>query len=785
MKNFRLNELQIEYFRGATNSVAVTFDSAKPLVIVFGENGTGKSTLVDALDLIANGRIGSIEERSSATNKHAPAIGKKAGDVKVTLSRDQDTWKGTLKGTKPQVSSVSKLPAIDILRRSQLLRLVEAQPGKRYEALQHFIDVAGIESSENELDRAAKSANLEIDSANTRRLNAEEQLSKLWETNGKPGKSWQEWAKSKAGLSTGDLESEIASSISLIKACDSFISRKNDHNTAASKLSDAENVLNEVIKERDELQAAWNEQTPQLIETLTATSTLLDAGWEQDSCPVCQQTIPPTELRQRVSNALDAMKSLKSVHDREQSARRIVGTAQQVLAPERTKLLAAIRDLLQVFKASTTATVTQLELDFAQLEQLADPVDPTYSDWKTLLSNCDRLAALSATLVSIRDGQQRDKNQHHTIQTSVKTYDEAAKDIKTSHAIHQKLQDVLKLVRDLRIKFVQDILNAVSHEAGRLYQIIHPKEDTKSGRLELDPDKRASLLQFVEFAGHIDVEPQGYFSDSHLDTLGFCYWLALAKRTNPQEKIIVLDDVFTSVDTAHLGRIIELIDSECDHFAQLFIFTHNRNWRDRYRFNQAAGNKAHLLELHRWTPSRGVSHTRTNLELTDLVELLNKFTAGEPDVDRQELASRCGILLEAILSHLSQHYQCKVPHKPDGEYTLGDLISGCQTLMKVLHVQRVEEAQLKGKSTDGQPPEGIMDAFKKLCELAFIRNQVGCHFNLAGADIADSDVEQFGEATVFFARLLVCEHCGEVPRSDKSNFRQCSCKRTRLLPAKM
>ena len=46
-------------------------------------------------------------------------------------------------------------------------------------------------------------------------------------------------------------------------------------------------------------------------------------------------------------------------------------------------------------------------------------------------------------------------------------------------------------------------------------------------------------------------------------------------------------------------------------------------------------------------------------------------------------------------------------------------------------------------------------------------------------------IEQFGEATVSFARLVVCEHCGEVPRSDKSQFRQCSCQRTRLLPAKM
>ena len=50
----RLTELRVECFRGATNRAELQFDPAKPLVVIFGENGTGKSTLVDALDLIAN-----------------------------------------------------------------------------------------------------------------------------------------------------------------------------------------------------------------------------------------------------------------------------------------------------------------------------------------------------------------------------------------------------------------------------------------------------------------------------------------------------------------------------------------------------------------------------------------------------------------------------------------------------------------------------------------------------------------------------------------------------------
>lgn len=784
MKSLRLSELQIEYFRGATNRVAISFDTTKSLVVVFGENGTGKSTLVDALDLIANDSIGSLEQRSSSNKKYAPAIGKKPGDVKVTLFRGAESWKGTIKSTNPQVSPAANRPLVDILRRPQLLRLVEAQPAKRYEVLQQFIDVDGVESSEKELADALKLANQEIESANRNRLSAEEQLSSLWASNGKPGTTWREWAKSRAELSTEEIAGAVAASSMLIAALESYLSRRNDFHTARLKSVETDEAWTRVLAERNALQVEWNAQTPQFIDTLTAATKLLDAGWLRDSCPVCQQVIAPSELRNQISTSLEAMKSLKALHEQEQVAQRNSKEAHGAMASEQSRLVMAIRGLLDAFRSSTEPIVLALDLDWIRMDAVAASATRSELDWETLIADCDRIVGLRDSLAAKRDEQQRDKNQLQTIKSTVKQCDESIVASQHADAIRKKMAETLDIVRNSRIEFVQTILDSVSQEAGRLYQIIHPKEDTNSGRLSLDPTKRASLLQYVDFAGHANVEPQGYFSDSHLDTLGFCYWLALAKRTNPDKKILVLDDVFTSVDAAHLGRIIELLDSECEQFVQIFVFTHNRTWRDRYRFNQAAGNKAQMLELSRWTPSRGVSHGKTPVELGELISLLDLFSSGESQVDRQELASRCGILLEALLSHLSQYYQCKVPHKPDGDYTLGDLINGCQSLMKILVVEK-EDSKDDGDVGNSQPPQALKTAFSKLCEIAFIRNQVGCHFNLAGAEIADSDVEQFGEATIFFARLIVCEHCGEVPRSDKSTHRQCSCKRTRLLPAKM
>lgn len=61
----RVDRLVVENYRGASTRLQLDFETSKPVALIFGENGTGKTTIADALDALGNSSKGSLEEKSS------------------------------------------------------------------------------------------------------------------------------------------------------------------------------------------------------------------------------------------------------------------------------------------------------------------------------------------------------------------------------------------------------------------------------------------------------------------------------------------------------------------------------------------------------------------------------------------------------------------------------------------------------------------------------------------------------------------------------------------------
>jgi len=147
-----LKKLTIAHLRGSVETFELPFEKSKHLTVINGENGTGKSTICDALELLSKGWIGSLDNRGlGRTHKYWAAVSKKPTDVSVVLETSSGSCCASIVKSNVVVQPPETRPKVEVLRRGQILGLVEAQPSARYATISRFIDVSGVENSENTL----------------------------------------------------------------------------------------------------------------------------------------------------------------------------------------------------------------------------------------------------------------------------------------------------------------------------------------------------------------------------------------------------------------------------------------------------------------------------------------------------------------------------------------------------------------------------------------------------------------------------------------------------------
>jgi len=133
---------------------------------------------------------------------------------------------------------------------------------------------------------------------------------------------------------------------------------------------------------------------------------------------------------------------------------------------------------------------------------------------------------------------------------------------------------------------------------------------------------------------------------------------------------------------------------------------------------------------------------------------------------------------------LSLQYRRRLPRVKESEWTLGDLLGGCKKLLGAIEIQRITPGA--DPTVDGSTFAAIAPEIGPLLEeagtLAFIRNQVGCHFNLSGGDVPNDDIRNFAQSVVKIVKAVTCPDCGDIPDRKDGTCYRCGCKRTRMTP---
>lgn len=779
----RITKLELTHFRGATQPVSIPFDPDQSMVMIFGENGSGKSTLVDAIDFVCNGNPGSISNRASTrAAQHLPALGAGHGDVKVVLeTKEGSRWQATLtsrgQAEVSHLGGAAEKPAVSVLRRADLLKLVEAPPADRYTAIKPFIDVGGVEASENTLRTAERNLRGRFDTAATAKNEAEDALGVLF-TNERSTEEPDEvlaWARTRAAENLDDLRTEARHLDYVIRKIDEATSRVQAWQADSAKVRDKEEELREAETYHAALRERVADEEPDLLRLLQEARRYLQSHTEPSACPLCTQPVDAEALRERVDTYLEVQRDVAAADQEVRNATTALRSAEGVGRQNAGALRVTARELIDLLRQRELVAVAALGFDWD------DEVERLHSDDEAAAMRATELVdalhyqepALREALTELNDRIAL----HDNISDQLKRVDDNTAVVEGLDLVQKRLQSALAVCEAIRRSFIEQILDGIKDEVNRLYEKIHPSEDSGLNRLYMDENRRGSLKQTARFAGTDDVVPQAYFSESHLDTLGFCLWVALAKQVGAQQAVLVLDDVFTSVDAQHFRRIADLLNDEASNFQQLIVATHSRHW---HQFYSLSGGSAHLVHLTGWSIGGGIQSFEDHGAIDKLAVDLTVLP-----LPRQAVASQAGVLLERVLDEVAELYGCSLARKRDSRYTLGEFLDTTRRTLQIAEVRRaVPEADGSIQATSTRETITIAPLFDAVNGLTFIRNEVGAHFNVAGLGLSDADVAAFGQAAHDLVAALICPRCGRLPSKNKTSHWGCSCPahKTELTP---
>src|SRR6266436_5687746 len=84
----RIRRLEVQSYRGIREQVGLIADGKS--ILLFGENGTGKSSFVDALERLLVGRVSTLDGRAAgiSSDRHGPHIHAESYPSRIAVTFD-------------------------------------------------------------------------------------------------------------------------------------------------------------------------------------------------------------------------------------------------------------------------------------------------------------------------------------------------------------------------------------------------------------------------------------------------------------------------------------------------------------------------------------------------------------------------------------------------------------------------------------------------------------------------------------------------------------------------
>jgi len=783
----KIKNLKAKYFRGIVEN-DLEFNGKS--VILFGENGQGKSSFVDALEFLFKGEVSYLEEaQTTSTSRHVPHISsdRKNCEVEIEFQDGSKIIRNFRQGlsqipTHTQTYFQQGIESPFILRRKYLLDFILAQPAPRYERLAALIRISDLENVELSLMRKRDQLKEEVEKIKYdlkriqeesekllgRKVESEDQLlaslnEKLKSFHQPPLNSFDEITQRKTDAISSAKSpeemtkaTEISKAIGVVEQLKNKMVTFNKHKVFWDKIS---NLQQDKEKLKELMFKQLLEQGQNLIKQI-----------DLAKCPLCLQPIDRDEVLKSIEERLSSLEDIKKQMNEIKTVRISLQEDLREIGNNIDMVVSALKNTGYT-KDLTILTNLKEELRKFNDDISKDPATIKIKPFEEVqkdISNDEIKKLLEDGLIWLKKEQQRltptekDKTTVQIIDLLTKTAEirekfvELTSKLKAKEQIAEQMDNIYKCFLETKHLEVQKIYDSLQTDFTRYYQILHPDEEHKDIKLVIKPERRGSAEIRSTFYNRTDEDPRGFNSEAHLDSLGLCIFLAFVRHFNKNFPLIVLDDVIFSIDATHRNRVSDLIYKEFSDY-QFLITTHDYIWFEELCSAQRAfkvENKFRNLKIIKWSLDEGPIIDKYKPKWDELQERIDKGDKeGAAREGRKCLEWFC---YEMVISlRTSPAYL-----KRDNKYEVGDLYQPFINRLKKLLPEFYKDKEA---------------VFQQL-EKNIIFGNILSHNNPTAGNVSINEVKDFVNSLFEVHNLFFCPECSSlVQYHQTANLIKCRC----------
>lgn len=793
-KVIRLKSISIKEFRGLRD---FELDLKGKNFVVCGANGTGKSSITDAIEFCLTGRVSRLYEagigkQASLLLGHLGTAGsKKVTRVSLTVQNPSSKKEFVISRSLESIRHPDIQPetpeALEIieelqthpeflLTRKEMTKFINSRSRNRSKGIRHLLRLDHFSENREVLMKSRTSASLRYKEGLNENKRIELRLKSLL--------NLKEITNSSLLTKVNLLRADVGmSSLSEITEQSKFIERMDiiDHHPEqkSSKflmtllksgiddlLTEFENGLPEAIRIRKECVAKSLNDLKRFGTDFDRAS-LISMGLDLisgEECPLCQQHWKMGELKEFLVDRLPSPEERKLLAGIDNSINEIIEFISQRIdkcrvvkeyeKPSGFDEIAGLDDYISKL-VLTRRKLYKYQVNRHEARILEETLN---ENWLSPPSNVPN--ALKSAVQTLKIGEEKNiaYDAHALLIIAEDNYlrlNEIRRRLEILKGEFENSKSLVELYDESTSEILNQIYKEVSNDLSKFYSSLNPDEQGFGAEITENLGSRTEFV--VDFYKNGKHPPNHYHSEGHQDIMGLCLYLALAKYTfKGRFTFSILDDVLMSVDAEHRRNVCRLLMSEFRD-TQFIVTTHDKVWVDHLRaVNFVTDN---YLLLGSWNIETGPREWKQ----LDVWKVIKEHLSE----DRlPEAAHTLRRYMEFVMGVLAENLSASIKYDKYRNPSLGDLLIPSLTTW-IKHLERgIKFARSNLVATDEHYLTEKMSRAKELKTLYINQNSVInklVHYN-ENFHFVRADIEYCIEVCRNLLEHLQCEECGSYPQ---------------------